>query len=413
MIQQGQLKTMDDHVITLNAGSSSIKFALYASGGEWPRMLATGQIEALGLIPEFEVRRASDKSKTKRTLDGADAPKNHADGVKIILGWLESAFPGLRVRAIGHRVVHGGNKYSQPTVVDEAVLRDLESFTPLAPLHEPPNVAGIVAANKAFPGVPQIACFDTAFHRTQPFVADTYGLAPQFYDEGVRRYGFHGLSYEYITRRLADIAGPNTDITNRVIICHLGSGASLAGVKRGKGISCTLGFSPLEGLPMGTRCGQIDPGVLLYLMQQKQMSASEISDLLYKKSGLKGMSGVSNDMRDLEASADPRARQAIDYFIYRIQREIGSLMAALGGLDTLVFTAGIGSNSPNVRAEVCEGLGWAGVVLDGQANKNRGTELISAANSRVRVYALQTDEEAMIAQHTLRTAGLGKSVAAE
>jgi len=404
---------MDDHVITLNAGSSSIKFALYANGGEWPKMLATGQIEALGLIPEFEVRRAGDKNKTKRTLDGADAPKNHSDGVKIILGWLESAFPGLRVGAVGHRVVHGGKKYSHPTVVDEAVLRDLETFTPLAPLHEPPNVAGIVAAKKAFPGVPQIACFDTAFHRTQPFVADTYGLAPQFYDEGVRRYGFHGLSYEYITRRLADIAGQNADITNRVIICHLGSGASLAGAKRGKGISCTLGFSPLEGLPMGTRCGQIDPGVLLYLMQQKQMSASEISDLLYKKSGLKGMSGVSNDMRDLEASADPRARQAIDYFIYRIQREIGSLMAALGGLDTLVFTAGIGSNSPTVRAEVCQGLGWAGVELDGQANKSRGTELISAANSRVRVYCLQTDEEAMIAQHTLRVAGLAKAVAAE
>ena len=404
---------MDDHVITLNAGSSSIKFALYANGGEWPKMLATGQIEALGLIPEFEVRRAGDKNKTKRTLDGADAPKNHSDGVKIILGWLESAFPGLRVGAVGHRVVHGGKKYSHPTVVDDAVLRDLEAFTPLAPLHEPHNVAGIVAAKTAFPGVPQIACFDTAFHRTQPFVADTYGLSPQFYDEGVRRYGFHGLSYEYITRRLADIAGPASDVTDRVIICHLGSGASIAGVKRGKGISCTLGFSPLEGLPMGTRCGQIDPGVLLYLMQQKQMSASEISDLLYKKSGLKGMSGVSNDMRDLQASADPRARQAIDYFIYRIQREIGSLMAALGGLDTLVFTAGIGSNSPEVRAEVCEGLGWAGVALDAQANKNRGTELISAANSRVRVYCLQTDEEAMIAQHTLRVAGLGKAVAAE
>jgi acetate kinase len=404
---------MADHVLTLNAGSSSIKFALFANGGEWPQMLALGQIESLGLTPEFEVRRAGDKDKIKKTFNGADAPKNHADGIKIILGWLNDAFPGVRVRAVGHRVVHGGNKYSHPTIVDDAVLRDLESFTPLAPIHEPHNVVGIAAATKAFPGVPQIACFDTAFHRSQPFVADTYGLPPQFYDEGVRRYGFHGLSYEFITRRLADIAGPASDITNRVIICHLGSGASLAGVKRGKGISCTLGFSPLEGLPMGTRCGQIDPGVLLYLMQQKQMTATQISDLLYKKSGLKGMSGVSNDMRELQASSDPRARQAIDYFVYRIQREIGSLMAALGGLDTLVFTAGIGSNSPDVRVQVCEGLGWAGVDLDRAANAKRGTEVISTAKSRVRVYCLQTDEEAMIAQHTIRTAGLGAAVAAE
>lgn len=402
---------MDDHVITLNAGSSSIKFALFSNGGEWPKMLAIGQIEALGLTPEFEVRRAEDKEKTKRTLNGADAPKNHADGIRIILGWLESAFPGVRVRAVGHRVVHGANKYSHPTIVDDAVLAELESFIPLAPLHQPHNIAGIAAASKAFPGVPQVACFDTAFHRTQPFVADTYGLPPQFYAEGVRRYGFHGLSYEYITRRLAEIAPAGSDITNRVIICHLGSGASMAAVKHGKSVACTLGFSPLEGLPMGTRCGQIDPGVLLYFMQQKKMTAAEISDLLYKKSGLKGMSGVSNDMRELEASSDPRARQAIDYFVYRIRREIGSLMGALDGLDTLVFTAGIGSNSPRLREAVCDNMDWAGIVLDPDANRNRA-EVISAANSRVRVYALQTDEETMIAQHTIRRAGLGKGAAA-
>ena len=404
---------MDDHVITLNAGSSSIKFALYANGGEWPRMLATGQIEALGLTPEFEVRRAGDKDKTKRTLDGPDSPKNHTDGIKIILNWLDNAFPGVRVGAVGHRVVHGGLKYPTPVLVDDAVMRELATFNPLAPLHQPHNIAGIVAAQKAFPGVPQVACFDTAFHRTQPFVADTYALPPSFYDEGVRRYAFHGLSYEYIAKKLAEIAPKGSGATDRVITCHLGSGASIAAVKNGKAVACTLGFSPLEGLPMGTRCGQIDPGVLLYLMQQKNMSAADISDLLYKKSGLKGMSGVSNDMRDLRASSDPRARQAIEYFVYRCQREIGSLMAALGGLDTLVFTAGIGSNSPDVRAEVCAGLGWAGVTLDAQANKTRGTELISSADSRVRVYSLQTDEEAMIAQHTLRVAGLGKAVAAE
>jgi acetate kinase len=399
---------MGDHVITLNAGSSSIKFALYSNGGEWPQMIAIGQVEGLGVSPEFEVRRATDKEKIKRSFTGADGPKNHADAVRIIIEWLHDTYPQVKIGAIGHRVVHGGAKYSEPIIIDDNVLGDLKAYVPLAPLHEPHNIAGIVAAGEAFPGVPQVACFDTAFHRTQPFVGDTYGLPPQYYEEGVRRYGFHGLSYEYIVHKLAESAPLDSDAMRRVIVCHLGSGASICAILEGKGISSTLGFSPLEGLLMGTRCGQIDPGVLLYLMQQKQMNAEQISDLLYKKSGLKGMSGVSNDMRELAASPDPKAKQAIDYFVYRVKREIGSLMAALGGLDTLVFTAGIGSNSPPIREAVCEGMRWAGIWFDHAANKKR-QEIISAPNSPVRVYVLQTDEEAMIAQHTIRTAKLGKA----
>jgi acetate kinase len=397
---------MGDHVITLNAGSSSIKFALYSNGGVWPQMIATGQIEGLGVSPQFEVRRATDKEKIKRSFTGADAPNNHTDAVKIIIDWLHDTYPGVKIGAIGHRVVHGGPKYSEPIVIDEEVLHDLEGYTPLAPLHQPHNIAGIVAAGQSFPGVAQIACFDTAFHRTQPFVGDTYGIPPHFYEEGVRRYGFHGLSYEFIIRKLADFAPLDSEAMRRVIVCHLGSGASMCAVLDGKGIASTLGFSPLEGLLMGTRCGQIDPGVLLYLMQQKKMNAEQISDLLYKQSGLKGMSGISNDMRDLEQSSDPKAKQAIEYFVYRIRREFGSLMAALGGLDAVVFTAGIGYNSPTVREAVCEGMRWAGIWFDHAANRKRGTEVISATNSPVRVYVLDTDEEAMIAQHTIRTAKL-------
>ena len=404
---------MGDHVITLNAGSSSIKFALFANGAEWPRMVATGQIEGLGVSPEFEVRRATDKEKIKRSFTGADAPKNHGDAVKIIIGWLHDTFPAVNVAAIGHRVVHGGPNYSEPILIDDQVAKALEKLNPLAPLHQPHNLAGIAAAGKAFPGVPQIACFDTAFHRTQPFVGDTYGLPPQFYEEGVRRYGFHGLSYEFIARRLGDIAPLDSEALRRVIVCHLGNGASMCAIRDGKAVASTLGFSPLEGLPMGTRCGQMDPGVLLYLMQQKQMSAAQISDLLYKQSGLKGMSGVSSDMRELETSKDPKAKQAVEYFVYRIRREIGSLMAALDGLDAIVFTGGIGSNSSHVREGALEGMRWAGIWLDHVAN-NKRHEIISAPNSPVRVYVMQTDEEAMIAQHTIRTARLGgaKSAAA-
>jgi acetate kinase len=406
---------MGDHVITLNAGSSSIKFALFSSKAEWPQMVAIGQIEGLGVSPEFEVRRATDKQKTKRSFTGADAPKNHGDAVKIILGWLNEAYPDAKIGAIGHRVVHGGALYSEPILLDDSIIGELEKFCPLAPLHQPHNLAGIAGATKAFPGIPQVACFDTAFHRTQPFVAETFALPQHFYDEGVRRYGFHGLSYEYISRRLQQHVPGGGKTPARVIICHLGNGASMTATRDGKAMCSTIGFSPLEGLPMGTRCGQIDPGVLLYLMQQKQMTAQQISDLLNKQSGLKGMSGISSDMRELEASDAPAAKQAIEYFCYRIRRETGSLAAALGGVDAIAFTGGIGSNSSLVREKVLSELGWLGVEFDREANNTRGTEVISTAKSPVRVFVMQTDEEAMIAQHTVRVAKAGaakKSTAA-
>ena len=407
---------MGDHVITLNAGSSSIKFALFSNNSEWPRMVALGQIEGLGVAPEFEVRVATDTQKTKRALTGAETPKNHVDAVKIILGWLNDKFPNIKVDAVGHRVVHGGALYSEPTLLDDTIIRELEKFCPLVPLHQPHNLAGIAGASAAFPGIPQIACFDTAFHRSQPWVAETFGLPPKFYDEGVRRYGFHGLSYEYISLRLREHVPGGGKSPSRVIICHLGNGASMTAVKDGKAQGSTIGFSPIEGLLMGTRSGSIDPGVLIYFMQQKNMTAQQISDLLNKQSGLKGMSGVSSDMRELEASNEPGAKKAIEYFCYRIRREMGSLAAALGGIDAIVFTGGIGSNSNLVREKVLAEMGWLGVEFDRAANDKRGTEVISTPASRVRVFVMQTDEEAMIAQHTVRVAkaerAKGKTAAA-
>lgn len=397
---------MSDHIITLNAGSSSIKFALFAlDGGEWPRMVAIGQIEGLGVSPEFEAK--VDGKKSKRALSGAEMPKNHDDALRIIIGWLGETFPDAKIAAIGHRVVHGGPLYSAPMLIDDASYKVLETFSPLAPLHQPHNLAGIAAAGRAFPGIPQVGCFDTAFHRTQPFVNDTYGLPPEHYQEGVRRYGFHGLSYEYITARLKE---RDPAALRRLVVLHLGNGASMCAIRDGKGQASTMGFSPLDGLLMGTRCGQIDPGVLLYLMQQKGMNAAQISDLLNKKSGLKGMSGVSSDMRDLEASEAPSAKQALEYFVNRIRRELGSLMAVTGGADAVVFTGGIGSNSKFVRGEVLTGMEWAGIAFDPAANQ-AGAEIISTPGSAVKVYVMQTDEEAMIARHTIRVAKLAKAPA--
>ncbi|MBI5112139.1 MAG: acetate/propionate family kinase [Rhodovulum sp.] len=393
---------MGDHIVTLNAGSSSIKFALFAlDGGPWPRQVAIGQVEGIGVAPEFEAKVATG-DKVKRRFEGAAAPKTHDAALEIIIGWLAETFPGAKIVAVGHRVVHGGPLYSAPILLEPAVLKVLETFGPLAPLHQPHNLAGIAAAGKAFPGIPQVGCFDTAFHRTQPFVQDTFGLPPQYYEEGVRRYGFHGLSYEYIAGRLAE---RDPAAVRRCVVLHLGNGASMCALRDGQSVASTMGFSPLDGLAMGTRCGQIDPGVLLYMMQQKGMTAAEISDLLYKKSGLKGMSGVSSDMRDLEASDAPAAKQAIDYFVARIRRELGALMAVTGGVDALVFTGGIGSNSKTIRARTLEGMEWAGIVLDRAANEARA-EVISAPGTPVTVYVMQTDEEAMIARHTVRVAKL-------
>jgi acetate kinase len=315
-----------------------------------------------------------------------------------VLDWRQVAFADANVVGVGHRVVHGGTRYDAPVAIDDDVLCHLRGLVPLAPLHQPHNLAGIAAAQAAWPDVPQVACFDTAFHRTHPFVNDVFALPLEFFEMGVRRYGFHGLSYEYLTQRLRRIAPFHA--AGRVIVAHLGNGASMCAIRDGQSIASSMGFTALDGLPMGTRCGQLDPGVVLFLMQEKGMSAEAITDLLYRESGLKGLSGVSHDMRDLEASDREEARQAIEYFVFRIRRELGGLAAALEGLDAMVFCGGIGEHAWRVRERTLEGMGWIGIDLDRSANRE-GAEVISSSRSRVKVFVIPTDEEAMIASHTL------------
>jgi acetate kinase len=322
-----------------------------------------------------------------------------------ILDWLKKAGYDSSVVAVGHRIVHGGPDFAEPVRIDDATLAKLKALIPLAPLHQPHNVAGIEAAMKAFPSTPQVACFDTAFHRSHPFVNDTYALPRSYYDEGVRRYGFHGLSYEFITRKLRTIAPQIA--REDVIIAHLGNGASMCAVHDGRAVATTMGFTALDGLSMGTRCGQIDPGVVLYLMTEKKMSADAISDLLWKNSGLKGMSGLSQDMRELEASDSPAARDAIAYFVSRIRRELASLAATVNGAEAIVFTAGIGEHSWKVREAVLKDMEWMGVHFDRQANR-ANAQIISAKDSPTMVFVIPTNEELMIAEHTVSTAGVGK-----
>jgi acetate kinase len=394
---------MADHVVTLNAGSSSVKFALYAADEEWPRLIVSGCVEGLGAKPRFRVAivggRASDKPLPPKL--------THKKAIAAIFEWIEDAYPVAVVSAIGHRVVHGGPHFASPVIIDAETLAQLRELVSLAPLHQPHNLAGIEGACEAFPHVPQVACFDTAFHRGHAFVDDAYALPYSYYESGLRRFGFHGLSYEYIARRLRAIDPIHAE--GGVIVAHLGNGASLCAMKGGRSIATTMGFSALEGLPMGTRCGQIDPGLLLYLLQSEAMAPEELSRLLYERSGLLGLSGVSHDMRALEASKEPRAQAAIAYFIHRIKMEIAALTAVIGGLDALVFTAGIGERSPRIRAGVVEGLGWLGLALDAAANA-RNDSLISASQSRIPIFVTPTDEEAMIARHTIETAGLSEAV---
>ena len=374
-------------VLTLNAGSSSLKVALYPATGERP--LATGIVDRIG--PEG-VLRLKDAA-------GGDIARpgdlsSHAGALQSVLDSLRAAFPGLSLAAIGHRVVHGGARHAAPVRIDAAILAELEALAPFAPLHQPHNLAGIHAAMAAFPGVPQVACFDTAFHRNHPWVNDTFALPREMYERGVRRYGFHGLSYDYIAGELARIA-PGL-AAGRVVVAHLGNGASACAIQNGRSVASTMGFSALDGLPMGTRCGQLDPGVMLWLMDQG-MSAPEISDLLYKRSGLLGLSGISNDMRALEASDAPEAAQAIDYFVFRLQREIGGLAASMGGIDALVFSGGIGENSALIRARVCERMGWMGIEIDHARNASN-TRVVSSELARTTVMVIPTDEEAVIAR---------------
>ena len=393
-------------VLTLNAGSSSLKFAVFAASDSGAlNLLASGQIQGIGATPRGAVTAAATGAKTDLVFDPSLGRVDHQAAIGAILGWLRKAGDDSSVAAVGHRVVHGGPDLAEPMLIDAAVLAKLQRLIPLAPLHQPHNIAGIEAAMNAFPSVPQVACFDTAFHRSQPFVSDTYALPRSYYDEGVRRYGFHGLSYEYIMGKLRSIA-PQV-AREDVVIAHLGNGASMCAVTNGRSIASTMGFTALDGLPMGTRCGQIDPGVLLYLMAAKGMNADQISDLLYNKSGLKGMSGISQDMRELEASDSPAAHDAIAYFVERIRRELAGLAATVNGIEGIVFTAGIGEHSWRVREAVLKGMEWLGALIDDEANR-ASAQIISSRSSKTIIFVIPTDEERMIAEHTVATAGVAK-----
>jgi len=389
-------------VLTLNAGSSSLKFAAFHfDNSSKLDPLASGEIEGLG------TGAAKGRIKTVRgetaEIGLARSGADHDAAMAAILDWLRKSGDDRSVAAIGHRIVHGGLDLIEPTLIDEQVLAKIRRLILLAPLHQPHNIAGIEAATKAFPSVPQVACFDTAFHRGHPFVDDTFALPRSYYDEGVRRYGFHGISYEYIARELRNVA-PSVALKN-VIIAHLGNGASMCAVHDGRSIASTMSFTALDGLSMGTRCGQLDPGVVLYLMAEKKMSVDEISDLLWKNSGLKGMSGISQDMRELEASDSPAARDAIAYFVSRIRRELAGLAATVDGVEAVVFTAGIGENSWKVREAVLKGMEWMGIHLDAEANR-ANVQIISAKHSPTIVFIIPTNEELMIAEHAVRTAGV-------
>ncbi len=391
---------MNKYLLVINAGSSSIKFATYQKDTSSVQLVAdaAGQIEGIGSQPNFTVKGLDGAVLVERLLS-VDEAHNHTDAINIILSWLWEYFADGTLLAVGHRVVHGGQHYSVPVLIDATVLAELETLVPLAPLHQPHNLATIRALLKTMPSLPQVACFDTAFHRTQPGVAQRFAIPRRFADEGVRHYGFHGLSYEFIASVLPTIEPALADA--RIIVAHLGSGASLCALHNGRSVATTMGFSPLDGLVMGTRCGNIDPGVLLYLMDRHNMDARALEKLLYHHSGLLGVSGISNDMRTLLASDDAHAQEAIELFVYRAGREIGSLAAALGGLDALVFTGGIGEHSAVIRAKVCRQTAWLGLKLDEIANEATATR-ISTLNSKLSAWVVPTNENLMIAHHTLR-----------
>jgi acetate kinase len=389
---------MREAVLSINAGSSSIKFALFGLAGERSELelISGGKIEGIGSRPRLIARDAGNRVLVERRWE--DQSLSYGLFLNELLGWIEPLSSKYRVVGIGHRVVHGGVEFAAPALITERVLDALTQLIPLAPLHQPHNLAAIDAARAGRPNVPQVACFDTAFHQSQPRVATQFAIPRALSEQGLRRYGFHGLSYEYVAGSLGHV--DSRMAAGRTIVAHLGNGASLCAMAGGISIDTTMGFTALDGLMMGTRCGSIDPGLILYLQQQKGMSSEEVQQLLYEQSGLLGVSGLSADMRDLLASPEASAREAVELFVYRVSREAGALASSLGGLDVLVFTAGIGENSPAVRALVCERLAWLGVELDADANA-AGSPLISTAKSRVTVRVMPTDEERMIATHTL------------
>jgi acetate kinase len=390
---------MRDTILVINAGSSSIKFQLFAiAGRDRLERRMKGQIDGIGVRPRLVAKHADGNPLIESSYSAADVDGVPAALEKVI-AFLRDRIGGRLPTAVGHRVVHGGPDYREPTAVTSDLVEHLERFVPLAPLHQPNNLAPIRAILERRPGVFQVACFDTAFHRSHPEVADRFAIPGWLHDDGVRRYGFHGLSYEYISGRLGEIAPEIAK--GRVVVAHLGSGASMCAIVAGRSVESTMGFTALDGLPMGTRPGQLDPGVVLYLMSQKNMSAKDIERLLYNDCGLKGLSGASNDVRELIASKAPGAELALDCFTYRIALFAGMLAAAMGGIDGFVFTAGIGENAPAIREAVVKRLAWLGIDLDNNANATNA-QIISTGQARVPCYVVPTDEELMIATHTLR-----------
>ena len=388
---------MSDAILTLNAGSSSIKFALFALTDPLPAQPEiVGQIDGIGAKPHLKAKDAAG-----RALDDSDLPLSgdgqHHAALAFLVDWLHQHEAGWKIVGVGHRVVHGAQAYSQPVLLDDEIIAALKTFIPLAPLHQPHNLDGIAALREALRDIPQVACFDTAFHRTQPDIAQLFALPRRITAQGVRRYGFHGLSYEYIADVLPQHLGALAE--GRVVVAHLGNGASMCAMRERKSMATTMGFTAVEGLMMGTRTGSLDPGVLLYLMDYQGMDAKALTRLLYKESGLLGVSGLSQDMRELLASDRSEAQEAVELFCYRIVREIGSLAAAIGGLDALVFTGGIGEHAAPVRSRVCKALEWLGVDLDNAANDSDATN-IARKGSDVEVLVLPTNEEWMIARHT-------------
>jgi len=389
---------MQGPILVVNAGSSSIKFSGYAATDERePALLFKGQIEGIGVAPHLLAKDAKGATIAEKRWP-KDAKADHEFLLDYLIRSMAAPFGGRAPLAVGHRVVHGGTFFPAATRIDDTVLAALQSLCPLAPLHQPHHLAAIRAIAAVLPSLPQVACFDTAFHHDEPPVAQRFALPRELHDAGVRRYGFHGLSYDYIASALRKRAPAVA--RGRVVAAHLGAGASLCAMRDGKSIDTTMGFTALDGLPMGTRCGALDPGVILYLLRERGMDADRIEDLLYHRSGLLGVSALSSDMRELLASRDPRAVEAVELFVYRIARDLGALVATLGGLDGLVFTAGIGEHAPEVRRRVCERSRWLGIVLDSEANA-RGDECISAPESRVAVFAIPTDEERTIVRQTI------------
>ena len=386
---------MNGALLTLNAGSSSIKFALFAQDAPTTKATISGKIAGIGTAPVFSARDAIGNPLGKGQLDKLAPTSSHEQLIALLLPWLEHHQGNMPLMMVGHRVVHGGTEFKSPTRITDTVMATLETLVPLAPLHQPHNLAAIRAVEKWRPGQPQIACFDTSFHRDQPRLAQLFALPRALSDEGILRYGFHGLSYDYIASVLPDYLGDQAE--GRVIVAHLGNGASLCAMRHRKSMATSMGFTALDGLMMGRRCGTLDPGVILYLLQQKGMDAAMIEDLLYRQSGLFGVSGLSNDVHVLEASNAPHSREAIDLFCYRAASLLAGLVPTIGGLDAVVFTAGIGENSALVRQSICDQLAWLGLSLDAKANVENAT-VISTPQSQVTVLVLPTNEEATVAK---------------